>query len=431
MDYEEARAYAARAAKSGSILGLVRMEQLMKELGDVQENLRILHIAGTNGKGSVGAFLEGALIEAGFSVGRYTSPAVFAPLEVWRMDGKNISEAEYAENFTEVAEACGRMVQKGMEHPTIFEMETALAFLYFYRKKCDYALVEVGMGGASDATNIITSPVCSVITSVSMDHMQFLGGTLEEIARAKAGIIKEGCPVATVVQKPAAMRVIRQTAEERHAPFFLVDATEANICSTSPEKLIYTHPQLGTAELPLTERCQVENSLLAAKVLGEVLHISKETILAGFKKTVWRGRFEIVGRDPLFVIDGAHNEDAAQKLRETVENYFTNKTITYIIGVLADKEHEKILKIMLPLAARVYTVTPDSPRALGAKALAAEAEKYHACVTACAAVGDAVRLAVQNTPKDGVILAFGSLSYFKDLHIGECILENSDEQRKN
>ena len=212
MNYGQARAYAVNVSRSGSILGLDSIENLMHELGDIQEQLKIIHIAGTNGKGSTGAYLERVLIEAGYRVGRYSSPAVFDPMEVWRINLQSMSHEEYADIMEQVKCACDRMVEKGMEHPTIFEVETAMAFLYFYQKKCDYVLLEVGMGGRTDATNLIKKPVCSVITSVSMDHMQFLGNTLTEIAQAKAGIIKKDCPVVTILQKAEAMEAIEAEA---------------------------------------------------------------------------------------------------------------------------------------------------------------------------------------------------------------------------
>ena len=217
MNYGQARAYAVNVSRSGSILGLDSIENLMHELGDIQEQLKIIHIAGTNGKGSTGAYLERVLIEAGYRVGRYSSPAVFDPMEVWRINLQSMSHEEYADIMEQVKCACDRMVEKGMEQPTIFEVETAMAFLYFYQKKCDYVLLEVGMGGRTDATNVIRKPVCSVITSVSMDHMQFLGNTLTEIAQAKAGIIKKDCPVVTILQKAEVMVAIEAEAEKQAA----------------------------------------------------------------------------------------------------------------------------------------------------------------------------------------------------------------------
>lgn len=452
MNYEQARAYAVNVSRSGSILGLDSIENLMHELGDIQEQLKIIHIAGTNGKGSTGAYLERVLIEAGYRVGRYSSPAVFDPMEVWRINLQSMSHEEYADIMEQVKCACDRMVEKGMEHPTIFEVETAMAFLYFYQKKCDYVLLEVGMGGRTDATNLIRKPVCSVITSVSMDHMQFLGNTLTEIAQAKAGIIKKDCPVVTIMQKAEAMEAIKAEAEKQHARLSVADVSKVSVENDTLSEIKFDYPGLGTVKTRLTGTYQVENCCLAITVLKEILGIADQTILDGIQNTVWPGRFEVIGEQPLFIIDGAHNEDAALQLSASVEKYFTNIPITYIIGVLADKEHRKVLEAMLPYAGAVFTVTPDNPRAMRAEELASEAEKIVDYlwkekagrpekaqgagnspqgaenspqgagvmeslpkVRACSSMKEAVQLALEHTKKDGVILAFGSLSYLKEI----------------
>ena len=445
MNYEQARAYAANVSRSGSILGLDSIENLMHELGDIQEQLKIIHIAGTNGKGSTGAYLERVLIEAGCRVGRYSSPAVFDLMEVWRIDLQSMSHEEYADIMEQVKRACNRMVEKGMEHPTIFEVETAMAFLYFYQKKCDYVLLEVGMGGRTDATNLVRKPVCSVITSVSMDHMQFLGNTLTEIAQAKAGIIKKDCPVVTIMQKAEAMEAIKAEAKKQHARLSVVDVSKVSEETDTLREIKFDYPGLGTVTTHLTGTYQVENCCLAVTVLKEILGIADQTILDGIQNTVWPGRFEIIREQPLFLLDGAHNEDAALKLKTSVENYFTNIPITYIIGVLADKEHKKVLEAMLPYAGAVFTVTPDNPRAMRAQELASEAEEIverlwkekarkpekaqgaenspqgagrmeeKPEVKACSSMREAVCLALEYTKKDGVILAFGSLSYLKEI----------------
>ena len=438
MNYGQARAYAADVSRSGSILGLAGIENLMHELGDIQEQLKIIHIAGTNGKGSTGAYLERVLIEAGYRVGRYTSPAVFDPMEVWRINLQSMSHEEYADIMEQVKCACDCMVEKGMEQPTIFEVETAMAFLYFYQKKCDYVLLEVG-------TNLIRKPVCSVITSVSMDHMQFLGNTLTEIAQAKAGIIKKDCPVVTIMQKAEAMEAIKAEAEKQHARLSVADVSKVSVENDTLSEIKFGYPGLGTVKTRLTGTYQVENCCLAVTVLKDVLGIADRIIIDGIKNTVWPGRFEVIGEQPLFIIDGAHNEDAALQLSASVEKYFTNIPITYIIGVLADKEHKKVLEAMLPYAGAAFTVTPDNPRAMKAEELASEAEAIVARlwkeragkpekvqgtenspqgaggmeplpkVSACSSMKEAVQLALEHTKKDGVILAFGSLSYLKEI----------------
>lgn len=476
MTYEEAREYTKEISKSGSVPGLTNIRCLMEKLSNVQEELSVIHIAGTNGKGSVGTFLSCGLMEAGYRVGRYTSPAVFSPLEVWQMNGENITIEDYTNLLSQVKEACDILVSEGMPQPTVFEVETAVAFLYFYQKKCDYAIVETGMGGTMDATNLITHPVCSVITSISMDHMQFLGNEIAQIAQAKAGIIKKHCPVVTVRQKPEVMEVLKSRADECETKLLTAEPDMAEDVMQSEHEISYRYVSCecigrenylqGIAmqnrdivenryvgyeaavriTLGMTGGYQLENSLLAAVTLQKVLHIPLPVIASGFKKAVWPGRFEVIKKEPLFVIDGAHNEDAAEKLCQTIQNYFTNRGITYIIGVLADKEYDKMLKKLLPFAKRIYTVTPQNPRALSADLLAAAAReclnRLEMCqcrrqqfandmdkqdffggqggnpqigIKACDSVEEAVRLALNKSEKADVILAFGSLSYLSEV----------------
>lgn len=478
MTYEEAREYTKEISKSGSVPGLTNIRCLMEKLSNVQEELSVIHIAGTNGKGSVGTFLSCGLMEAGYRVGRYTSPAVFSPLEVWQMNGEDITIEDYTNILSQVKEACDILVSEGMPQPTVFEVETAVAFLYFYQKKCDYAIVETGMGGTLDATNLITHPVCSVMTSISMDHMQFLGNEITQIAQAKAGIIKKHCPVVTVRQKPKVMEVLRLRADECETELLTAEPDMAKDVVQSEDEISYLYagsgcirqePDLQGIEMlnrdtmksgyishegevrfkiGMAGGYQIENSLLAAVTLQNVLHIPLPVIASGFKKAVWPGRFEVIKKEPLFVIDGAHNEDAAEKLCQTIQNYFTNRDITYIIGVLADKEYDKMLRKLLPFAKRVYTVTPQNPRALSADLLAVAVRKclhgpdlrqekspnlhciksadkqdpFRKCggksqieIGACDSVEEAVQRAFDQSEKADVILAFGSLSYLSEV----------------
>lgn len=419
MTYEEACAFINRTKEYGSILGLTSIRSLMAELSDIQKTLPIIHIAGTNGKGSVGAMLAAVLMESGYHVGRYTSPAVFTYEEIFTVDGIMITHEEFAELVTTVSAACERMVSRGEAHPTSFEVETAAAFLYFAEKKCDFVLLETGMGGITDATNLIRKPICSVLTSISMDHMAFLGDTLTKIASAKAGIIKEGCPVVSSWQSEEALRVIEKEADRRNAKLIVADESCIKDVSYDENGLTFSYDGLGRAELRMTGAYQIANAACAIETLlllkGKGYYVTEDTIRTGLKNACWQGRFETIHKKPLCIIDGAHNEEAALRLRETIENCFTNRRITYIIGVLADKEHEKMLRIMLPLAMRVYTVTPDNPRALPADRLAEEAAKYHKQVTAMTAIDEALTCALQDAGEDDVIIAFGSLSYLADV----------------
>lgn len=418
MTYDEAVEFADSTKKYGSILGLESIRNLMQELGNVQEQLHIIHVAGTNGKGSVCAFLSAALTEAGYRVGRYNSPAVFERREVFRIGETMISKEEYAAVFERVQTACEALKKRGCPHPTVFEVETAAAFLWFYEKKCDLVLLETGMGGETDATNLITYPVCSVLTSIGMDHMQYLGNTIEEIAKVKAGIIKKGCPVVALKQGDSVCEVIKNKAEECGSRCVLVEVPqymqEAPIWGTTLQDVHYgsVHTALGG----IWQRENLSLALAVLKLLEESGYpITKEAVQSGIAKTIWHGRYEVLQTEPLFIIDGAHNPIAAKRLKETIEKDFTNREIIYIIGVLADKEHEKMLRLLLPGAKAVFTVTPDSPRALDGEILAKEARKYADNIWHVPDIGKAVKMAKETAKESDVILAVGSLSYLKEV----------------
>lgn len=418
MTYDEAVEFADSTKKYGSILGLESIRNLMQELGNVQEQLHIIHVAGTNGKGSVCAFLSAALTEAGYRVGRYNSPAVFERREVFRIGETMISKEEYAAVFERVQTACEALKKRGCPHPTVFEVETAAAFLWFYEKKCDLVLLETGMGGETDATNLITHPVCSVLTSIGMDHMQYLGNTIEEIAKVKAGIIKKGCPVVALKQGDSVCEVIKNKAEECGSRCVLVEVPqymqEAPIWGTTLQDVHYgsVHTALGG----IWQRENLSLALAVLKLLEESGYpITKEALQSGIAKTIWHGRYEVLQTEPLFIIDGAHNPIAAKRLKETIEKDFTNREIIYIIGVLADKEHEKMLRLLLPGAKAVFTVTPDSPRALDGEILAKEARKYADNIWHVPDIGKAVKMAKETAKESDVILAVGSLSYLKEV----------------
>lgn len=418
MTYDEAVEFADSTKKYGSILGLESIRNLMQELGNVQEQLHIIHVAGTNGKGSVCAFLSAALTEAGYRVGRYNSPAVFERREVFRIGETMISKEEYATVFERVQTACEVLTKRGCPHPTVFEVETAAAFLWFYEKKCDLVLLETGMGGETDATNLITHPVCSVLTSIGMDHMQYLGNTIEEIAKVKAGIIKKGCPVVALKQGDSVCEVIKNKAEECGSRCVLVEVPqymqEAPIWGTTLQDVHYgsVHTALGG----IWQRENLSLALAVLKLLEESGYpITKEAVQSGIAKTIWHGRYEVLQTEPLFIIDGAHNPIAAKRLKETIEKDLTNREIIYIIGVFADKEHEKMLRLLLPGAKAVFTVTPDSPRALDGESLAKEAQKYADNIWYVPDIGKAVKMAKETAKESDVILAVGSLSYLKEV----------------
>lgn len=420
LSEKETEDYIREIQKFGSILGLESIRELMKELEEVQDELSVIHVAGTNGKGSVCAMLEAVLTEAGYRVGKYTSPAVFQPEECYRINGKNIGKPEFAEVISRVKAACDRRLERGLSQPTVFEVETAAAFLYFYRKNCDIVILETGMGGATDATNIIRKSLVSVLTSVSRDHMGFLGETLEEIARVKAGIIKEEGNVVAGSVTDGVREVIDEICRERKASVVYTDIRQVENIRITDYRLCFHHAQLGEIKLKLMGKYQVQNALCAIETIQQLVkqgyHISAEQLKQGLARTEWEGRFSCLCEEPLFIMDGAHNEAAAQELRETLEMGFTKCKIIYIIGVLADKEHEKMLRCMLPLAEKVFTITPHNPRAMAGEDLAKEARKYHKDVTFVPKIEEAVELALKAAEKEkGMVLAFGSLSYLGEV----------------
>lgn len=424
MTYEEARNFINDSNKYGIVPGLETIEELLGRLGNPQEKLKIIHVAGSNGKGSTCAFLNSILIEAGYKVGRYSSPSVFTYREIIQIGYKGLSDMVYiteegvCEAIEKIMPLCKEMMEDGYSHPTAFEIETAMAFLYLSEQNVDFAIIEVGMGGRLDATNVIKQPICTVITSISMDHMQYLGSSLKEITFEKAGIIKNNIALVTGKQDPDVEEVLKDISREKNAKYYVSDTHKVRNVIYTPEKTRFTIED-EEYSISLLGEYQIYNGLLAmtaAKVIDKLGYpISGESISRGLDKTRWSGRFEIISRKPYFIIDGAHNEDAAIGLVKSIKQYFTNQRIIYIIGVLADKDVNSILKITAPLAEVIIALTPDNKRALKSSDLAKMALSYGKKVIDAGTVDMAVKRAYEEAKEDDVIIAFGSLSYLGEL----------------
>lgn len=365
MDFLEAQNYLEKVrSQKGIVLGLDTMRHLMAKLNNPQDKVKFIQIAGTNGKGSTAAYLTSILSEAGIKVGRYTSPAVFSSTEQYFACGSCISESEYAQGMTAVAEAAASL---DGETPTAFEQETALAFWYFAKKGCELAILEAGLGGDMDATNIVTTTVCSIITSISMDHCRILGNKISEIAAHKAGIIKPGAPIICIEQKEDAMEPIRAAAKAADAPLYEVHRNEVRQIFSDKRESIVFFREFENLHLKMLGTCQPENAALAlqaASVLSCSYPIEKKHIYDGIEKTRWSGRFELHSGSPDIILDGAHNPDGIRRLRESVNQMFGAVPICYVCGVLADKDYEKEIEILFGRASNVFTVTPPSPRAM-------------------------------------------------------------------
>lgn len=419
MNYREARVYLDDAAKYGSVLGLENIRELLRQLGDPQDRLKFIHIAGTNGKGSVLAFLSTILQEAGYRVGRYISPTLFAYRERIQVNGEYIKKESLASHVTEIKKATERMTSQGRAHPTLFEIETAMAFLYFAEQNCDVVVLETGMGGDTDATNVIRTTVLEVFVPISMDHMQFLGQSLREIAAHKAGIIKPGTVAVSAPQQPEVLDVLRAKASGQGAR--LVETPQADEVHYGLASQTFSVGGYQNLLIHLAGTYQIVNAATAVTAAAELnklgFAVSEGQLRAGLEKTVWNGRFTVLCEKPLFIIDGAHNRDGARMLQKSIETYLQGKELTAICGVLADKEYEEILRITAPSIRRMITIqTPDNPRALPAEKLAAAARHYIQDVQAAAGIEDAVRTALAQTAREnGAVLAFGSLSFLGEL----------------
>lgn len=416
MKYAEAVEYIESLSGYGIVPGLGNIRNLCEKLGNPQKELRFVHIAGTNGKGSVLAYVSTILKAAGYKVGRYVSPTIFEYRERIQVNNRSITQKALCEQVERMQAICQELVAEGKPHPTPFEVETAMAFQYFRDSGCDIVVLETGMGGRLDATNIIENTLVAVLVSVSMDHMQYLGKDLAAIAGEKAGIFKPGCHVVTAVQEPEVMSVVENRARELAVAVTVAEPAKAKKIRYGLEKQRFDYDIWKNLEIRLAGKHQIDNAVLVIEVikaLGEKgFVITEKALRQGLQETEWLGRFSVIGKKPFFVVDGAHNEDAAKKLAESIEFYFTNRRIIYIMGILRDKEYEKIIELTYAYADQILAVaTPNQARTLSAYELATEVARLHPNVTAVESLEEAVELAYLLAGKEDVIIAFGSLSF--------------------
>lgn len=416
MNYEEARVYLDNVAKYGSVLGLDAMRELLRRLGNPEKGRKIVHIAGTNGKGSVLAFLSTVLTESGYRVGRYISPTLFSYRERIQVDGEYIEKEPLARLVTRIREASEAMDRDGLRTPTAFEIETALGLLYFAEKKCDIVVLETGMGGRDDATNAIAEVMMEIFASISLDHLGVLGNDLTEIAECKADIIRKNSLVISAFQKEEAAEVLKRTAAERNAKLITVDPGQISDVKYGYEEQSFSYGAEKNIRIHLAGAYQIENAALAWEAVQGLrslgFRISDEAFRRGMEKTVWRGRFTCIHKEPLVIMDGAHNEDAAKKLAASIETYFPGRKISYIMGVFKDKEYEKVIRITAPYAAKVTAVeTPGNPRALPKEELKKVWETFGVPVTTADTIAEAVKENITSAEKEEIILVFGSLSF--------------------
>ena len=416
MNYTEAVEYIHSVNWTFCNPGLERVTALCSALGNPQDSLKFIHVAGTNGKGSFCAMLDSILRAEGYSVGLFTSPYIMEFGERMRVDGENISESELCELVEKIKPIADKMEDK----PTEFEIITALAFLHFANKKCDYVVLECGLGGRLDATNVIKTPILSVITGIALDHTAILGDTHERIAAEKAGIIKNAVPVLWCGQHEGAYKVISEQAERVGALVKTVDRSTLKIREMTLDGTIFDLGERSDLKLSLLGSYQpvnASNVLAAVDILQEQgIEISDRAIREGLANTTWQARFEVINKDPLIIADGGHNPEGVDGAVESVKRYFPNEKVGIITGVMADKDYDYMASRMSEVASTVFCLTPDNPRALPAEDYARVFAALGVNSTACASVADAVQKALSWAKNNGrPIICLGSLYMYADI----------------
>jgi dihydrofolate synthase/folylpolyglutamate synthase len=415
MDYDEAMAFINESHKYGSKLGLDRIRTLMEYMGNPEKKLKFVHVGGTNGKGSTASFISNILIEAGYKVGVYTSPYIHRFSERIRINNLEIPEEDIARITDSIEPKIMKMLENGSDPVTEFEIVTAMAFQYFCEKGCDIVVLEVGLGGRMDSTNIIDKTEVSVITTIDFDHMDMLGETLPQIAYEKAGIIKKNGTVVLYPQEYLIEKLFDVVCEERRAELHKVDFSNLLSHSYGLAAQEFDFESYKSLKISLLGDHQIKNAAVAIKAVGALIDkgykINESDIREGLQNTRWAGRLEILNEKPLFLVDGAHNIEGAENLSRNLKRLFPGKKITFIAGVLADKDYKSMLKQVIPIAEKFITVTPGNPRALNAQDLAACIESSNVKVSSSVEIEEAVHAAIGSASAGDVICAFGSLYY--------------------
>ncbi len=416
MNYEEALSYIHSINWRGSKPGLSRTRTLLEKLGNPEKSLPCIHIAGTNGKGSTAAMLDSILREAGYRVGLFTSPFVERFNERIVYNGLPIPDGELAR----LTGLLAPLAESMDDPPTEFELITALGFLYFAEMGCDAVVLEAGMGGRLDSTNVIEAPLLSIITGVALDHTAYLGDTVEKIAAEKAGIIKKGVPLLYGGETPSVMALLAEKAALLSAPFYVTDRSRLIVQKSDLSGSVVDYEDYVGLRLPLCGLYQPRNLatvLTAFRILAKRgLPVSEEALRKGLEKTVWKARFEVLTRNPLVLFDGSHNRQGIEAACEAIDYYFPGQKLVLVTGVMADKAYGEMASLLVPYAARVFAVRPDNPRALAAEALAETYRQAGAEAVPCDSMEKALTAALRAAEEENrPVIALGSLYMYGEL----------------
>lgn len=410
MNYEQSLEYIHSINWTFCKPGLERISKLCEKLGHPERNLKFIHVAGTNGKGSFCSMLASVLTRAGYKTGLYTSPFIKDFNERIRVDGENISNENLADVTTRVRPIADTMADK----PTEFELITAIAFQYFYEAGCDVVVLEAGLGGRLDSTNVIENSLLSVITGIALDHTDYLGNTVEKIAAEKAGIIKENSVVLYGGEDEAARDVISAKAKTQKSVLYGVDYKEIKNLSSNLDGTVFDYKNYKSVKINLLGLYQSKN---AAEVLEAVeilrnrgLKITEEAVLSGLENAKWPARFEIINKAPLILFDGAHNAQGISSAVESIKYYFNSEKVYVLTGVLKDKDYEFIAKKISEIGECAFTLTPDSPRALSAEDYAKVLTEFGVSAASYGSIDEAFSSAYERAKKDNKpLVCLGSL----------------------
>ena len=410
MNYEEALEYIHAVQWAGHKPGLSRTRTLLAALGDPHKTLKFVHVAGTNGKGSTAAMLASCLQAAGYRVGLFTSPFINRFNERIQINGEQIPDEALVQLVEQVRPAADAMT----DIPTEFEIITALGMLWFARQRCDIVVLEVGLGGTLDSTNVIDPPECAVITALGMDHVKELGPTLADIAAAKAGILKPGSPAVSYGGVPEADAVIARVAKEQHAPLTVVDFSKLRFDGGDLDEVTFDFDGLDGVRLPLIGSYQPRNAAVAITALrvlrGRGWDIPEQAIRKGLETVKWPGRFELLRHAPAFVLDGSHNAHGMRATVQSLRDRFPGEKFVFLLSIMADKDVDEMLDLLAPLAKRFVTVAAHTPRALPAETLAEAIRTRSIPTEAAPGIEEGVARAVE-LGGQGPVCALGTL-YF-------------------
>lgn len=424
MNYFDAIQFIEDAHSHGTRLTLDSLRLILSLLGNPHKGLKFIHVAGTNGKGSTSSFIHSILSAEGYQVGLYTSPHLHCYTDRIRINGINIPLEEFAEITTEIKEVLQPMLEDGLPYPALFDLITLVSFVYYHRKAVDYVVLEVGLGGLNDATNVIETSLASVITPIGIDHVDILGSDIVEIAKHKAGIIKKDGIVVYHWQEPLVEEVIKKTVQDKNAVAYRISHEMLQLLEDSflGQSFFFegNFSLLPEARIKMLGEHQIANAAVAIDTVLALKHhglleISEEAILKGISTNLWPGRLELLSSKPLVFIDGAHNLQGSEILSAAIERYFRDKPITLVIGILNNKDISGVLHKLLPLCNRVIFTRPNNYKAMDPSLLAIEAMPYQREVIITNTLEEAVSTVLQ-APKDNEVTIFtGSLYLIGDV----------------